>query len=99
MKDKLIELRNDLYNSLPVGKIDAFELTLIISAHLKRFDEFIDSLENTSDENNKPFAIPDVSVNEVVVCPHCSADSSKMVEAAKYKCYGCGRLFYGHTER
>ena len=61
MKDKLIELRNDLYNSLPVGKIDAFELTLIISAHLKRFDEFIDSLENTSDENNKPLVIANVS--------------------------------------
>jgi len=54
---------------------------------------------NPSDENNKPFAIPDVSVNAVAVCPNCSADGGKMVEAAKYKCNGCGKLFYGHTER
>ena len=54
---------------------------------------------NSSDKNNKPFVKENVSVNAVAVCPHCSADSSKMVEAAKYKCFGCGRFFYGHTER
>ena len=47
-------------------------------------------------KNNKPFAIPAVSVS---VCPHCQNDSSKIVESEKRKCFGCGRLFYGHTER
>lgn len=40
--------------------------------------------------------IPCVSVS---VCPHCQNDSSKIVESEKRKCFGCGRLFYGHTER
>ena len=42
------------------------------------------------------FVIPAVSVS---VCPHCQSDSSKIVESEKRKCFGCGRLFYGHTER
>ena len=52
--------------------------------------------EPTQIAQKNEFVIPAVSVS---VCPHCQSDSSKIVESEKRKCFGCGRLFYGHTER
>ena len=40
---ELTEIRNELYNAMPSGQIDAFELIKVISNHLNRLDRFIES--------------------------------------------------------
>lgn len=45
MKKELLEARNKLYEALPTGKVDAFELTQAINIHLKRLDNIIDTLD------------------------------------------------------
>ncbi len=39
----LTEIRNELYDKIPSGQIDAFELIKIISAHLVKLDAYIDN--------------------------------------------------------
>lgn len=41
---ELLSIRNDLYNKLPVGDIDSFELIKIIKIHIERIDKLIKSL-------------------------------------------------------
>jgi len=38
-KKAVTELRNELYDSLPTGEISAWDLTSVISAHIKKLDE------------------------------------------------------------
>lgn len=45
-KEEILEIRNKLYDSLPKGQIDAFELIRLISGHVKRLDKFIDEYSN-----------------------------------------------------
>jgi hypothetical protein len=57
-KDKLIEklkeLRNKLYNKLPSGRINEFDLIRIIAIHLKDFDDLIASLESKLAKKQEP---------------------------------------------
>jgi hypothetical protein len=39
----LVEIRNELYDNLPTGKVHAFDLITVIKDHLKKLDEFIDA--------------------------------------------------------
>lgn len=39
LKERISELRNDLYDSIPTGKIEAFVLIRIIINHIKSLDE------------------------------------------------------------
>lgn len=45
MKTELLEARNKLYEALPTGKVDAFELIQVINIHLKRLDNIIDKID------------------------------------------------------
>lgn len=38
MYSDLSELRNDLYDKLPIGNVDAFEILKVINNHLKKLD-------------------------------------------------------------
>ena len=42
--NEITEIRNNLYENIPSGQIDAFALVKIISDHLKELDKYIDSL-------------------------------------------------------
>jgi hypothetical protein len=44
IKNEIIDIRNNLYDILPTGQVDAFELSVAISNHLKKFDKYIDTL-------------------------------------------------------
>ncbi len=46
---KLTEIRNRLYDHLPTGQINAFDLTILISKHLNDLDEFIDAIPQDSE--------------------------------------------------
>ena len=39
----LLELRNNLYDNLPVGEVNSFDLLKIIRNHLDRLDKIIDN--------------------------------------------------------
>ncbi len=41
-KSKLIDLRDELYESMPCGTVNSFDLIKIIKAHIKKLDEIID---------------------------------------------------------
>jgi len=41
-KNKLINLRDELYESIPCGTVKSFDLIKIIKAHIKKLDEIID---------------------------------------------------------
>lgn len=43
--EKLTKLSNELYDSLPVGEINAFDLTTVIKNHKIKLDQFIEELE------------------------------------------------------
>jgi len=48
MKEELTEIRNQLYDSIPLGEMNAeytFSLILCINDHLKKLDTFIDKIE------------------------------------------------------
>ena len=47
MEAELLEARNKLYEALPTGNIDAFELLRAVNIHLKRLDKIIDSINPT----------------------------------------------------
>jgi hypothetical protein len=38
---ELVNLRNELYDQLPTGEVNAFELIKIINNHINRIDELI----------------------------------------------------------
>lgn len=38
-RQKVIELRNELYDSLPTGEVDAFELLTVVKNHIKEIDK------------------------------------------------------------
>lgn len=40
--EELSKLRDELYEALPTGKIDAFELTQVIKNHISKLDELIE---------------------------------------------------------
>ncbi len=46
--EALTEIRNQLYDVIPSGQIDAFELIKIISTHLKKLDKYIDKGQKES---------------------------------------------------
>lgn len=39
----LLELRNNLYDNLPVGEVNSFDFLKIIRNHLDRLDKIIDN--------------------------------------------------------
>ncbi len=41
-KNKLINLRDELYESVPCGTVNSFDLIKMIKAHIKKLDEIID---------------------------------------------------------
>ena len=41
MYSELANLRNELYNQLPTGEVNAFDLIKIINNHIKKLDELI----------------------------------------------------------
>lgn len=43
-KDKLIEIRNRLYDNLPKGEVSVFDFIKVIKEHLTELDLLIDSL-------------------------------------------------------
>jgi hypothetical protein len=45
MKTKLIDIRNNLFDKLPTGHIEAWQLLEIIKNHLKQLDDYIDNEE------------------------------------------------------
>lgn len=62
-KQRLTDLRNQLYNDLPTGQINSFELIKIIKNHLDELDNFIDNVMsegNTTNSENANCAIFDV---------------------------------------
>jgi hypothetical protein len=40
-QQKIEKLRDELYNQLPSGKVDAFDLIRIINDHIEKLDELI----------------------------------------------------------
>lgn len=59
--EELSKLRDELYEALPTGKIDAFELIQVIKNHISKLDELIEL---------KKLRVGDVIKNEVAVCKH-----------------------------
>jgi len=44
MKTELTKLRNELYEALPIGDLDAWKLLQVIKVHLTQLDMLIDKL-------------------------------------------------------
>jgi len=45
IKGILINLRNELYENLPSGDVDGFELIKVIKKHIKNLDNIINTIE------------------------------------------------------
>lgn len=46
--DELTQLRDELYNNLPTGKLDAFELIKVVKKHIEELDSLIGYYEAVS---------------------------------------------------
>ena len=44
LAERLTRVRNNLYDSLPTGELDAFEVIKVVQTHLSVLDSIIDSL-------------------------------------------------------
>lgn len=44
IKDNLKGLRDELYNNIPTGKVDAFSLVKVIKNHINSLDALIDAI-------------------------------------------------------
>lgn len=99
LKQRLIEIRNNLYDSMPKGQIDAFELTIVIANHLKELDSFIDNecegnaQQNIESKCNNHYVIPDVVKS---VCPSCKGSGEVQQTDIDWdecrKCNGTGQI-------
>jgi len=47
IKRKLTELRNKMYDNLPIGEVESWELIEVIGSHIKELDTLIDSIQST----------------------------------------------------
>lgn len=61
MKKELTELRNDLYESIPSGKVDAFQCIKAISDHLDKLDKIIDAIPGTPHSSSDVEEAPDLN--------------------------------------
>ena len=50
---KLEQVRNELYNKLPSGEIDSFELIKIIKSHIDELDKIIEAENRMLERQNK----------------------------------------------
>ena len=48
--DELTELRDSLYDSLPVGEVDAFKMINAIKEHIKNLDKLIETYEKVKND-------------------------------------------------
>jgi len=55
MTTKLIDIRDHLYDKLPTGNVDAWQLLEIIKNHLKELDEYIDNFDREEPAYSKAF--------------------------------------------
>lgn len=46
IKDKLYQIRNELYDELPIKDVSAFDLINRIRTHIKKLDYLISCIEN-----------------------------------------------------
>jgi len=63
LKEKIEIARNKLYDKLPSGNIDGFELIKIIKEHIEDLDTIIDETPNSETSHNNDFKKP---------CPNCN---------------------------
>ena len=79
--EELSKLRDDLYEALPSGELDAFELIKLIKNHITKLDELIEL---------KKLRVGDVvGRSEQFICDHCDTgfkDMSKEV-VLDFDCY------------
>lgn len=45
IKENLQGLRDELYENIPTGEVNAFDLIKVIKTHIKRLDNLIDAIE------------------------------------------------------
>lgn len=82
--EELSKLRDDLYEALPSGELDAFELIKIIKSHITKLDELIEL---------KKLRVADVIKNEVAVCVNCGISTEVWYTAIDGKiCLSCSGL-------
>ena len=55
MTTKLIDIRDHLYDILPTGHVEAWQLLEIIKKHLKELDEYIDNIDREEPTYPKAF--------------------------------------------
>lgn len=48
MKADLLKIRNDFWESIPTGEVNAFDLSKVIKQHLLNLDVFIDAMAEPS---------------------------------------------------
>lgn len=46
--EEIEKIRNELYDSIPTGKVDAFELIKTIQSHINKLDDYIQSLPSSN---------------------------------------------------
>ena len=69
-ENKLIELRDELYESIQVGSVNSFDLIKVIKEHIKKLDKLIDSKNKESEIHKLNFQdFVDSSISHGIIIP------------------------------
>ena len=80
MKEQIEKLRDELYEAIPTGPVDAFDLIRVINVHISKLDELA--------KVNNNIVKPDVSGR--TICPQCKTDDWDGMGQYR-RCNKCGK--------